>query len=185
MGRIFQFSAKKTFSHCKNNIKREEKIHARNEKIFEKCMGNSQEEHDLAIAKAKKLLKQEYEIDKDKYQHPSNTYYPKIYKNIFKVLLVSKSEVSKIISNVKISAVTFTGSENAGSQVAMKSGKEIKKTVLELGGSDSFIVLEDANIDIASKIAIKSRFFNSGQSCIAAKRFLVHKDIYDVFIEKI
>lgn len=108
-----------------------------------------------------------------------------IYKNIFKVLLVSKSEVSKIISNVKISAVTFTGSENAGSQVAMKSGKEIKKTVLELGGSDSFIVLEDANVDIASKIAIKSRFFNSGQSCIAAKRFLVHKDIYDVFIEKI
>ena len=86
-----------------------------------------------------------------------------IYKNIFKVLLVSESEVSRIISNVKVSAVTMTGSENAGSQVAMKSGQEIKKTVLELGGSDSFIVLEDANVDIASKIAIKSRFFNSGQ----------------------
>ena len=62
-----QFSAKKTFSHCKNNIKREEKIHARNEKIFERCMGNSQEEHDLAIAKAQKLLKQEKEIDRDSY----------------------------------------------------------------------------------------------------------------------
>ena len=108
-----------------------------------------------------------------------------IYKNIFKVLLVSESEVSRIISNVKVSAVTMTGSENAGSQVAMKSGQEIKKTVLELGGSDSFIVLEDANVDIASEIAIKSRFFNSGQSCIAAKRFLVHKDIYDIFIKKI
>ena len=99
-----------------------------------------------------------------------------IYKNIFKVLLVSESEVSRIISNVKVSAVTMTGSENAGSQVAMKSGQEIKKTVLELGGSDSFIVLEDANVDIASKeIAIKSRFFNSGQSCILCKRFLFIK----------
>ena len=59
-----QFSAKKTYNHCKNNIKREEKINARNEKIFERCMGNSQEKHDIAISKAKKLLKQKYEIDK-------------------------------------------------------------------------------------------------------------------------
>ena len=62
-----QFSANKTYSHCKNNIKREEKINARNEKIFEKCMGNFQEEHDLTIAKAKKLLKHEKEKDKDSY----------------------------------------------------------------------------------------------------------------------
>ena len=62
-----QFSAKKTYNHCKNNIKREEKINAKNEKIFERCMGNSQEKHDIAISKAKKLLKQKYEIDKDEY----------------------------------------------------------------------------------------------------------------------
>jgi len=107
------------------------------------------------------------------------------YKSIFKTLLISSSQVENVIKNPYIKAVTLTGSEYAGSEVAMRAGKEIKKTVLELGGSDCFIVLEDADVDMAAKTAILARFLNSGQSCIAGKRFLVHEDIYDDFIEKV
>ena len=107
------------------------------------------------------------------------------YKSIFKTLLISSSQVENVIKNPHIKAVTLTGSEYAGSQVAMRAGKEIKKTVLELGGSDCFIVLDDADIDMAAKTAILARFLNSGQSCIAGKRFLVHENIYDDFIEKV
>ena len=107
------------------------------------------------------------------------------YPNIFKTLLISSSQVAIIISNSKIKAITLTGSEYAGSQVAMKAGEEIKKTVLELGGSDSYIVLEDADIDLAAKTAVISRFLNTGQSCIAAKRFLIHNDVYDDFVNKV
>ena len=107
------------------------------------------------------------------------------YLNIFKTLLISSSQVASVISNNKVKAVTLTGSEYAGSQVAMKAGEEIKKTVLELGGSDSYIVLEDADIDLASKTAVIARFLNTGQSCIAAKRFFVHENIYDDFVNKV
>ena len=107
------------------------------------------------------------------------------YKSIFKTLIISSSQVENVIKNPHIKAVTLTGSEYAGSEVAMRAGKEIKKTVLELGGSDCFIVLDDADVSIAAKTAILARFLNSGQSCIAGKRFLVHENVYDDFIEKV
>ena len=104
------------------------------------------------------------------------------YKNIYRSLIISADKVERIIKNKHIKGVSLTGSDEAGSAVAMQAGKEIKKTVLELGGSDPFIVLDDADIDKASKTAIAARFFNTGQSCIAAKRFLVHESVYDEFI---
>jgi len=107
------------------------------------------------------------------------------YKSIFKTLLISSSQVENVIKNSHIKAITLTGSEYAGSEVAMRAGKEIKKTVLELGGSDCFIVLDDADVDMAAKTAILARFLNSGQSCIAGKRFLVHEDVYDDFVNKV
>ena len=107
------------------------------------------------------------------------------YKNIFKTLLISSSKVENVICNSKVKAVTLTGSEQAGSQVAMKAGEQIKKTVLELGGSDSYIVLDDANLELSAKTAVIARFLNTGQSCIAAKRFFVHNKVYDSFIEKV
>ena len=104
------------------------------------------------------------------------------YKNIYRSLIISADKVESIIKNKHIKGVSLTGSDEAGSAVAMQAGKEIKKTVLELGGSDPFIVLDDADIEEASKTAILARFFNTGQSCIAAKRFLVHEAVYDEFI---
>ena len=107
------------------------------------------------------------------------------FKHIYKSLLLKSKQVNGIISNKKIKAVSLTGSEEAGSAVAMQAGKEIKKIVLELGGSDPFFVLEDADIEKASKTAVLSRFFNTGQSCIAAKRFLVHQDVHDSFVNAV
>ena len=94
-------------------------------------------------------------------------------------MLISSNKVGNIIKNKYIKGVSLTGSDKAGSAVAMQAGKEIKKTVLELGGSDPFIVLDDADVTEASKTAISARFFNAGQSCIAAKRFLIHEAVYD------
>jgi len=82
-----------------------------------------------------------------------------------------------------IKGVTFTGSVSAGSQVAQKAGAKIKKCVLELGGSDPFIVLKDADIEKATSGAVKGRFISCGQSCIASKRFFLVKEIADEFIE--
>ena len=105
-------------------------------------------------------------------------------KNIFKTLLIGSSLVKEIIDHQHIKAVTLTGSEPAGRQVASLCGAKLKKTVLELGGSDPFIVLEDANIDEAVKTALTARLINNGQSCIAAKRFIVVENIYDEFEKK-
>ena len=107
------------------------------------------------------------------------------YVNIFRSLIIKSDKVESVIKNKHVKAVSLTGSDKAGSDVAMKAGREIKKTVLELGGSDPFIVLDDADVEKAAKTAVLARFFNTGQSCIAAKRFLVHENIYDEFICKV
>jgi succinate-semialdehyde dehydrogenase / glutarate-semialdehyde dehydrogenase len=86
-----------------------------------------------------------------------------------------------IISNHRIKAVTLTGSEKAGASVAALAGKYLKKSVMELGGSDAFVVLEDADLEKTMQAALRSRFQNSGQSCISAKRFIVRKEIADAF----
>ncbi|RJQ57770.1 MAG: NAD-dependent succinate-semialdehyde dehydrogenase, partial [Stygiobacter sp.] len=105
-------------------------------------------------------------------------------QNVFRTLLIGSSAVAEVINHPKIKAVTLTGSEPAGKKVAESCGKVLKKTVLELGGSDPFIVLEDAAIDAAVKTAITARLINNGQSCIAAKRFIVVEKVYDEFEKK-
>jgi succinate-semialdehyde dehydrogenase/glutarate-semialdehyde dehydrogenase len=102
----------------------------------------------------------------------------------FKTLIIGSSRMEEIINHPKVSAVTLTGSEGAGKKVASAAGKNLKKTVLELGGSDPFIVLADADIEAASTMAVKSRIINNGQSCIAAKRFIVVKEIAKQFEER-
>ena len=94
-------------------------------------------------------------------------------ENLFRTLLIPASGVEALIVNEHIKAVTLTGSEPAGMNVASVAGRELKKTVLELGGSDPYIVLEDADIPACVKTSVKSRMINAGQSCIAAKRFIV------------
>jgi succinate-semialdehyde dehydrogenase/glutarate-semialdehyde dehydrogenase len=103
-------------------------------------------------------------------------------EGVFRSLMIQSSRVARVIEDSRVHAVTLTGSEPAGRQVAAAAGAQIKKTVLELGGSDPFIVLEDADLDLAVDTALASRFINSGQSCIAAKRFIVVKAIADDFI---
>jgi succinate-semialdehyde dehydrogenase/glutarate-semialdehyde dehydrogenase len=104
-------------------------------------------------------------------------------ENLFRTVLVGSPAVSGMISDRHIHAVTLTGSDLAGSKVAEQAGREIKKTVLELGGSDPFIVLEDADISKAAKTAADARLINSGQSCIAAKRFIVVEGVAQAFTE--
>ncbi len=105
-------------------------------------------------------------------------------KGLFKTLLVGSKAVKGIIEHEKIKAVTLTGSGPAGSAVAGIAGKNIKKTVLELGGSDAYVILEDADLDEAVEACVTSRLLNSGQSCIGAKRFIVVEKIYDDFLKK-
>lgn len=105
-------------------------------------------------------------------------------KSTFQTLLIESPAVEEILNNPKVKAATLTGSEPAGKKVAETCGNVLKKTVLELGGSDPFIVLEDADIDDAVKTAITARLINNGQSCIAAKRFIVMSKIYDEFERK-
>ncbi|MEW6194351.1 MAG: NAD-dependent succinate-semialdehyde dehydrogenase [Bacteroidota bacterium] len=105
-------------------------------------------------------------------------------QNVFKTLLIGSNVVENLINHPKVKAVTLTGSEPAGKKVAEASGKVLKKTVMELGGSDPFIVLEDADIDAAAKTAVTARLINNGQSCIAAKRFIVVEKIYAEFEKK-
>ncbi len=100
----------------------------------------------------------------------------------FTTLLVAGSEMERVVADPRIAAVTLTGSEGAGSAVAATCGKHLKKTVLELGGSDAFIVLADADVERAATVAARARFQNAGQSCIAAKRFIVEEIVYDRFV---
>jgi succinate-semialdehyde dehydrogenase/glutarate-semialdehyde dehydrogenase len=105
-------------------------------------------------------------------------------ENLFRTLMIGSSAVEDVIKNPKVKAATLTGSEPAGKKVAESCGRLLKKTVMELGGSDPFIVLEDADIETAVKTAITARLINNGQSCIAAKRFIVVKNIFDEFEKK-
>ena len=99
----------------------------------------------------------------------------------FQTLLVGSGKVRRIIEDPRIAAVTLTGSEGAGEKVGEAAGRALKKVVLELGGSDPFIVMPSADLDTAAKIAVTARCINNGQSCIAAKRFIVHERIHDEF----
>ncbi|MBV9102876.1 MAG: NAD-dependent succinate-semialdehyde dehydrogenase, partial [Candidatus Eremiobacteraeota bacterium] len=101
----------------------------------------------------------------------------------FATLLVPSREMEEIVADPRVAAVTLTGSGPAGSSVAATAGKHLKKTVLELGGSDAFIVLADADVDAAAAMAVKARFQNAGQSCIAAKRFIVVDRVHDAFVQ--
>jgi succinate-semialdehyde dehydrogenase/glutarate-semialdehyde dehydrogenase len=104
-------------------------------------------------------------------------------EGVFQNLLISAPRVEEVIRDPRVVAVTLTGSEKAGSSVAMIAGSEIKKTVLELGGTDPFIVFSDADIPTSVENALYARIQdNSGQSCIAAKRFIIHKNVVDEFI---
>jgi len=105
-------------------------------------------------------------------------------KGIYLNLPLESKYIETIIENPFIKAVSLTGSEKAGSSVASAAGKVIKKSVLELGGSNAFIVMNDANLDNILDKAINARYRNAGQSCIAAKRFLVQDGIYDEFLER-
>jgi len=105
-------------------------------------------------------------------------------KNVFRTLKISSRQVADVIRHPTISAVTITGSEPAGKAVAAVSGEALKPVVLELGGSDPFIVLDDADIDLAAKTGAWARAQNCGQSCIAAKRFIVADSVHDAFVAK-
>lgn len=102
----------------------------------------------------------------------------------FKTLLIGSSQVKDVINNQHVKAATLTGSEFAGQKVAEACGNKLKKTVMELGGSDPFIVLADADLELAVETAVTARLINNGQSCIAAKRFIVVNDVYDEFEKK-
>ncbi|MGV8814275.1 MAG: NAD-dependent succinate-semialdehyde dehydrogenase [Gelidibacter sp.] len=104
-------------------------------------------------------------------------------KGCFTTILANHEAVEKIIANDIIKAVTLTGSEEAGRNIAATAGKNLKKTVLELGGSNACIVLDDANLDKYMDTMVNARMQNTGQSCIAAKRFIVTENIYDTFLK--
>jgi succinate-semialdehyde dehydrogenase/glutarate-semialdehyde dehydrogenase len=104
---------------------------------------------------------------------------------VFQTLMIGSGPVERIVSDRRVAGVTLTGSELAGSLVAAAAGKALKKSVLELGGSDPFIVLRDADIAAAATVACRARNQNNGQSCIAAKRFIVEEAVADEFEDRL
>ncbi|MFM9160784.1 MAG: aldehyde dehydrogenase family protein, partial [Dolichospermum sp.] len=100
---------------------------------------------------------------------------------VFQTLLIGADQVADLMADDRVKAATLTGSEPAGASLAVASGKQIKKTVLELGGSDPFIVLESADLETAVSTAVTARMLNNGQSCIAAKRFIIAEAVADKF----
>jgi succinate-semialdehyde dehydrogenase/glutarate-semialdehyde dehydrogenase len=102
-------------------------------------------------------------------------------KGVFQTLLIGSGSVARILSDPRVKAATLTGSEGAGVQVGIAAATDIKKVVLELGGSDPFIVMKSANLEQAAAVGVKARVLNNGQSCIAAKRFIVEESIADEF----
>lgn len=100
---------------------------------------------------------------------------------VFTTLLIGSKEVKRVIEDSRVKAVTLTGSTPAGKAVAAVAGSVLKKTVLELGGSDPYLVLEDADLSLAAERCVRSRLLNAGQSCISAKRFIVHHSVYEPF----
>ncbi len=106
-----------------------------------------------------------------------------IAKGVFQTIIADSSQIERIIKNPTIKAVTLTGSEKAGKAVAAAAGGQIKKTVLELGGSNAVVVFKDADVAKAAKIGAWARFQNTGQSCIAGKRFIIHEAVYDEFMD--
>lgn len=104
-------------------------------------------------------------------------------ENTFRSLLMNHEQSNQVIENNFVRAVTLTGSTNAGRSVASKAGECLKKSVLELGGSDAYIILSDADLEAAAKTCVQSRLVNGGQSCIAAKRFVVVEEVYEEFLE--
>ena len=103
---------------------------------------------------------------------------------LFQNLGIKSGAVAGVIADPRVGAVTLTGSEGAGAEVAAQAGRHLKKVVLELGGSDPFVVLPSADLDAAAKAAVTARTQNAGQSCICAKRMIVHADVYDAFLQR-
>ncbi|MWV65526.1 aldehyde dehydrogenase family protein [Halorubrum sp. JWXQ-INN 858] len=102
----------------------------------------------------------------------------------FQTLLIPSDRIDAVLSDPRVKAATLTGSSSAGQAVASTAGENLKKTVLELGGSDPYVVLDDADVEAAATTGAWARNLNGGQSCIAAKRFIVHDAVYDAFIER-
>lgn len=104
-------------------------------------------------------------------------------EDVFSTLLIGSSKVDTVLRDARVAAATLTGSEGAGVAVGRTAGESLKKVVLELGGSDAFVVMPSADLAQAAKVATTSRCQNNGQSCISAKRFIVHTDVYDEFVD--
>ncbi len=104
---------------------------------------------------------------------------------VFDVLHIDNDQAAGVLRDARVKAVTLTGSERAGRSIASNAGSQLKKSVMELGGSDAFVVLDDADLDKTVTAAVKSRFDNSGQTCIAAKRFIVVEAVADEFTRRL
>ena len=105
-------------------------------------------------------------------------------EDLFTVLLIDHDQSDDVIAHDKVRGVTLTGSEGAGKTVAAKAGEALKKTVLELGSNDAYIILEDADLELAVKTCVQARLFNNGQTCVNGKRFIVTDKHYDAFVER-